>query len=78
MTTKMIKVHNAEIQLSENFEPEVLFTATFPLVRHGTHILETVGLTEEEILQKLAKVMLEQVFATINENKQKYLIDGVL
>ncbi len=73
MTRQTIKVHSAEIQLSETFEPEVLFTASFPLVKFGTDIEETVGLTDEEILQKLADEMLKQVFATINENKQKYL-----
>ncbi len=71
MTTKMIKVHSAEILLSESFEPEVFFTATFPLVTHGTNISETEGLSEQEVLQKLAKAMLEQVFATIDTNKQK-------
>lgn len=67
----MIKVHSAEIILSESFEPEVLFSATFPLVKHGTNISETEGLSEEEILQKLAKAMLEQVFAIVDANKQK-------
>lgn len=78
MTTKMIKIHAAEIQLSNTFEPEVVFTASFPLVRHGSNIPETEGLTEQEIFQKLGKLMVEQVFDTINANKQKYLQDGVV
>lgn len=74
----MINVHTAEVQLSDSLTPEVFFTASFPLVKHGTDIPETEGLTEEQVLQKLARAMLEQVFDTINENKLKYKTNGTV
>jgi hypothetical protein len=62
--TDMIKVYSAKIQPNEKtFRPEVLFTASIPLVKLGSHIPETEGLTEDEIMQKLGRIMLEQVFA---------------